>query len=481
MINRYSYYDKFTEFLLFVKVDENCNMQCDFCYQGDKKQSRMEKEEQFDNCFKNLNYIINKFMSFRQKEEYEYATLTFCFFGGEPTLNPKAITRICDYLINNFSVEVRNLIRMSITTNGVIFDENVKKALMKMKEVSINPVGALISTDNNKQAYDEHRKLIGSDKSSFEIVQKHIKDYQEFLSKINNKIGNYVDIATVLDTPKSIIENDMFKNNEFKDIKRTAKFLYFADESNPKYLENARIFLRKAYLFYINNCNKDNKEKAIDSIRKYCFSLCAKETNIDECHAVITLDSNGNINWCNKNKNFGSEEITQDKMREYVYDKDVDISHFECTKKNLKTGNLINDTVRPDMWAVMLSKFDPNVPIAKINIETNDYDLYDFIKYMVGSTKAKEREVYIKNPTEKIIKMCKELEINISHKPIVSDENNIFYVDEKGNLFFDETFKNNEDMILSNIKERHFMWIHTPTLLQSVNEFYQTKLLEGCL
>ena len=130
------------------------------------------------------------------------------------------------------------------------------------------------------------------------------------------------------------------------------------------------------------------------------------------------------------------------------------------------------------MWAKLISKFDMNVPIARVNIEFNEghKNIYHFIKYMIGSTNSDERAIYIKNPDEQVISICKEYDIKILNEKLASDTENTFYIDQEGNLFFDEIFKDNKDMILTNLKEKHFMWVHTPTLLNSVNKYFLEKL-----
>ena len=81
-----------------------------------------------------------------------------------------------------------------------------------------------------------------------------------------------------------------------------------------------------------------------------------------------------------------------------------------------------------------------------------------------------------KNPDEQVISICKEYDIKILNEKLASDTENTFYIDQEGNLFFDEIFKDNKDMILTNLKEKHFMWVHTPTLLNSVNKYFLEKL-----
>lgn len=479
LIKRSRYYNKFEPFVLFIKVDESCNLRCEFCYQKAKKPFRLDTEEKFKRCFQNLDAGIDKFLKYTQTSDYEYSQLCICFFGGEPTLNTEAINKICDHILNNYSLEERNKIGLTYTTNGIIFDDKVKETLKKMKSINQNYVGVMISTDNDKEVYDKNRHLIGKKESGFDIVQRNIKLYKEFLYGVNG--GEYdkdIKISTVLATSEQILNNPMLIQNEYKDILRRGKFLYYTEQQSPEYIEACNIFLRKAYTYLISKAEKETKEKDMEEIMESVFHIVDKDYLLNECQIMYTIDGNGDINWCNKHRDFGNEKLSQEKMREYIFNKDVDNSHFDCVKEKFKNGELTKNTLQSEMWAKLISKFDMNVPIARVNIEFNKKhkNIYNFLKYMIGSTNSDERAIYIKNPDEQVISICKEYDIKILNEKLASDIENTFYIDQEGNLFFDEIFKDNKDMILTNLKEKHFMWVHTPTLLNSVNKYFLEKL-----
>lgn len=479
LINRYDYYNKFKEFLIFIKVDENCNLRCSFCYQGEKEHNRIDTEEKLNNCIKNLCFGIDRFLEIKSDDKYEFAKLKICFFGGEPTLNLPAIKNICNKLKLIYSKEVLNNIYFSMTTNGIIFNDEVIEVLKIMKTMNDNYIGIMVSSDNEKEIYDKNRTLVGSDKSGFEIVQKNIKEYKKVLKEINNSNNdNFVVVATVLATSEQLRKTPKIIQDVYKNINRSGKLLYDLSHQSTDYIEESKNFLLKAYSYLINNCNKNNKFSSIEIVMEAIWQLHSKDC-FTECQSIFSIDGNGDVNWCNKHKNFEKEILSQDEMREKsIFNINTDNTHFQCYKDKLAGGKVSKDVIRPKLWEMMISKFDPNVPISKINIYNTDYDLYNFIKYMIGSTQSEEKEIYIKNPTEKVKKLCEELEIKLSSIPVTSDENNIFYIDKNGNLFFDELFKENKEMILTNIKEKHFIWIHTPTLLKSINNFYFLKLSE---
>ena len=64
LIKRSRYYNKFEPFVLFIKVDESCNLRCEFCYQKAKKPFRLDTEEKFKRCFQNLDAGIDKFLKY---------------------------------------------------------------------------------------------------------------------------------------------------------------------------------------------------------------------------------------------------------------------------------------------------------------------------------------------------------------------------------------------------------------------------------
>ena len=479
MINRYEFYNKFKDFLCFIKVDENCNLRCSFCYQGEKRQLVMDTQEKLDNCLFNLDYGIKRFLEIKSKEQYELAKLNICFFGGEPTLNPWAVRKICEHLKENYSKEIRKNFNITMTTNGIIYSEEIIRAIA---DASVNPVGIMISSDNSKEVYDKNRKLVGSDKSGFETVQNNIKKYRKLISEINGfNSDELVTVATVLADTEQLKNNPLLIQENYKNVMRRGKLLYDLSHQETDYIEEAKKFLLVAYSNLIDKCTKENKAKGLDEILNCVFEFKGKG-EFTECNSIFAIDANGDVNWCNKHRHFENEILSQDKMREMaIFNKDTDNSHFKCVVNKLAGGAVAKDVIRPQLWERMVALFDPNVPIPKLNVSRgleNSKGLYNFIKYMVGSTVWEERKIYIENPSEDIIRICKEENIQIAKDFIADETDNVFYIDKYGYLYLDETLAICKEYQLTNIYEKHFMWIHTPTLLNSVNEFFNNKLKE---
>lgn len=478
MINRYDWYKKFQNFLIFIKVDENCNLRCSFCYQHKKKQNRIDNEEKLNNCMKNLCLGIDKFIKIRNSDEYEKSKLNICFFGGEPTLNTWAIENIALRLKETYNKDILNKISFSMTTNGILFNDDVKNALTLVKSINDIPLCIMISSDNSKEVYDKNRKLVNSNKSGFEIVQENIKKYREFLNQINGyEDDTFVSISTVLATPEQLRTSPDLIQEKYKDINRSGKILYDLGHQSKEYIEESKIFLFNAYSNIISDCNKHNKDESISVAMESVWQL-GKDDKFTECKSLYAIDGNGDVNWCNKIKNFENEVLTQDEMRDIaIFNPNTDNSHFKCVKDKLLGGKVCKDIIRPILWEYMISKFDPNVPIQKLNVYIKpDKNVYNFIKYMICGTNCNDKEIYIENPSIEIIDLCRNENITILDKEINYEYQNVFCLDKNYNLFFDKILSCDDNFILTNAKEKHFMWIHTPTMLNSINAFYKEKI-----
>lgn len=480
MLNRYSYYNKFKEFLLFVKVDENCNLRCSFCYQGDKKQRRIDTPEKIEKCIRNIKFGIDRFIKIKSEEEYEFSKMLICFFGGEPTLNLEAINLIVNRLKKIYTKDVLNTLYFTITTNGIIFNDKVIETLRSMKSLNDNYVSVMVSSDNEKEVYDRNRKLVGQNCSGYEIVQDHIKKYREALNEINGIVReDFVVISTVLATPEQLRTAPKLIQSRYKDIKRSGKLLYNLGDQSKDYIEESKKFLFDSYSKLIDDCTKENKYQSIENVMEAVWNLHSDD-KFTECQSIYSINADGDVCWCNKHDDFDTEKFDQDTMRDIsIFNPDIDNSHFTCVKDKLYGGSIVKDVIRPKLWEKQISIFDPNVQINNLNIsdELKDRELlYNFIKYMMGSSPYKNKMIYINNPSDDIRQLLLDLNIEIVDKEIVFEDDNVFYVNKDGDLFFDKSLSHKNDYDLTNINQKHFMWIHTPTLLKSVNDFYSNLL-----
>lgn len=476
---RYNYYDRFTRFICFIKVDESCNLNCKFCYQKNKTNRRLDTEKQFDECFKNLDYVIKRFQSLKNGF-YDHSTLKICFFGGEPTLNLKAINKICDFLKQNYTTKERKNINLTMTSNGVIFNDAVKRTLINMR--SVNPsmdVNVMISTDNDKEAYDENRKLVGSNKSAYELVQNNIKEYNIFLKELNGKSYNKeVVLSTVLASVEQIKKTPELIQKRYKEITRSGKLIYDVQSMGDEYISEAQKFLLKMGRKLINDLTLENKEDGINTIMEAFWGLNG-DYSFEECNSICTIDGSGKMNWCNKIVNFEDQLLDQDELRKLsVFNRDADNSHFRCVKEKHKNGNLVKRVVRKKLWEETKLAFDPTVPIQYLKISDNikwSEKLKDFVLYMLCSTNMKTKGIIAKNIPDDVKDILVDSGVEINPSQLKGNISS-FFIDESGDVFFNEVFKSNKNLVLTNIYQKHFMWIYTPNLIESVNRFFRSKL-----
>ena len=120
---------------LVFYLTNKCNMQCRYCYQGEKSDKTM--------TFETAKVSIDKAV---QNNEL----VTVSFFGGEPLLNKQLLYDIVNYC-EKLKKQTKHQILYSITTNGTLADYEFVKFCKKNKIL----VG--ISIDGNKESHDLNR------------------------------------------------------------------------------------------------------------------------------------------------------------------------------------------------------------------------------------------------------------------------------------------------------------------------------------
>lgn len=70
---------------IVIQITENCNLNCNYCYQHEKTPNKIELEQ--------VKSIIKQ--SFEQSDDFE--EIEFDFIGGEPLLYPDLIMEVCDW------------------------------------------------------------------------------------------------------------------------------------------------------------------------------------------------------------------------------------------------------------------------------------------------------------------------------------------------------------------------------------------------
>lgn len=479
IIERSNYFNKFEDFVLFIKVDEGCNMRCSFCYQNiDNRNTNKINEDNIKLCLENVKFAIDKYLELREKYELDFSYLTVCFFGGEPTLNTLAIHQICDFIKNKYTKEQLKNIRLSITTNGTNYNDEVVAVLNKMKSVSENTIGMLISSDNNKEVYDKNRKLLYGEISTFEIVKDNIEKFKTLLREINGMDSDdFVQVSSVLATEEQIIKSKELIQENYKSIYRGEKFLYGTNNVSKEYIEQSKEYLSQLYNKIIDDTTII-KDDYIGRILDVIFDIKDESSIFGECKAITTIYGDGTFGWCNKHKYFENETYSNEKMKELVFNIETDNSHFKCVKAKIERGSETKDVVRKNekLWERFVSRYTLSYHMDGLNVfykGTNNTNLYNFIKYGLLACNSENITLYIEKPSQKIIHLCKEHGVILTSKPIKPVNTEIInYIDENGYIYFDET----SPEPVSNINDKYFLFYDTPILIDSINTKFNTML-----
>ncbi len=153
-----------------MKVTDDCNLRCTYCYQTCKKKKSMS----FETAKTFIDYLLGE-----PDPDYinpvNSPAVVIDFIGGEPLLEIGLIRRISDYfstqlILKNHPWAERYV--FSICTNGILyFDERVQAYIDQYKDhLSIN-----ITLDGNRELHDACR-VFPDGSPSYDIVIKAVKD-----------------------------------------------------------------------------------------------------------------------------------------------------------------------------------------------------------------------------------------------------------------------------------------------------------------
>lgn len=136
----------------FLILTQTCNLKCKYCFVVQKPRSM---------SFKVAKDAAN-FLEKNAEKRNERPSITY--FGGEPLLKwDEIIVPLTLYIRKQFG----NNYQLSITTNGVLLDEE------KLEFMKKNNIGFMVSIDGNKTTQDLNRPCADG-RSSFDIIAPKI-------------------------------------------------------------------------------------------------------------------------------------------------------------------------------------------------------------------------------------------------------------------------------------------------------------------
>lgn len=150
-----------------LHIAHDCNLKCKYCFASQGDFGGVKCHMSFEVGKKALDYLVENSGS-RKNLEVD-------FFGGEPLMNFEVVKKLVEYG-NNIAEKNGKLFRFTITTNGVLLDDNV------IKYINDNMHNVVLSLDGRKEVNDNMRMTL-NDKGSYDVIvpkfQKLIKDRKD--------------------------------------------------------------------------------------------------------------------------------------------------------------------------------------------------------------------------------------------------------------------------------------------------------------
>lgn len=153
---------------LCLHIAHTCNLNCEYCFAGQGKYHGEDALMSFEVGKQAIDFLVKN--SGRRKN------LEVDFFGGEPLVNFDVVKQIVKYA-RSIEKENKKHFRFTLTTNGVLLDEDVIDFLNK----EMNNV--VLSLDGRKEVHDRLRKNINGD-GSYDII---VPKFKKFVEKRGNK------------------------------------------------------------------------------------------------------------------------------------------------------------------------------------------------------------------------------------------------------------------------------------------------------
>ncbi|QES91064.1 radical SAM/SPASM domain-containing protein [Rhizosphaericola mali] len=274
---------------LHINPTMNCNFKCWYCYETHIKDSKMSSDT--------ISHVINHVQNiYRERKKLKH--LNIGWFGGEPLLYYKKVVLPILETIHSLSLEKEIIFTSSITTNGLLIDEDVISTSLKYGLQFYQ-----ITLDGDRQRHDKVR-FISEGRGSYDAIVANI------ISLAKSKINALVRINCSQETLNGInqIVNDFEHLND--EIKKYISFDFHAVwqemEDLSDQLNESRNFFKQHGLnvqssvinTVQNSCYGDHRNHATINFNGEVFKCTARDFTTKNSEGL--LDETGNINWNEK-------------------------------------------------------------------------------------------------------------------------------------------------------------------------------------
>lgn len=260
--------------IMYLILSSACNLGCKYCFIENNHYNNHEETNMPLNILTNA---VNKFCNYVVENEIEHPLITF--YGGEPTVNWKALEKAVEIVEKK-----KSLIKFNMVTNATLLTED------KIKYLVEHNIELGISIDGPKKLNDENRVYRKSNESVYDKVIENIG----YLRKYNARFGLSLTVSDQL------LENQDVVIEWLKELKVPSIFYnlyHFSERGDWKeYYKSACEFLLKSYDILKPFGIYDGRlQRKVDSFFKDSFKYA-------DCAAIganqITIKPNGQICVC---------------------------------------------------------------------------------------------------------------------------------------------------------------------------------------
>ena len=351
-------------YILSLEIINKCNLNCSYCYLGEKKNTYMS--------LYTMERAVDIAIHETQKQ-YDKTLLVY-FIGGEPLMAIKSMENAVSY-VKRRCQEMGLKYIFSTTSNGTLLSESAVNFFIN------NKFDLKLSIDRPQYVHDLNRKDY-SGNGSFLAISKNFNYLKEYEEETRKKIS-YAQVITknnykfwkesfqfLLDIGAEKIESSIdhyciWGNTEIRELKEVAKEVF--------YLYKKEILCNNKSLFW------NMFDQTLEAYLLPCdYYACKAGLN------NIFVNTDGNIYTCIELPQFYIGNVTTGldvhKIREIVYVKDIESKIcVECIyKKNCKTRGcqasnfeVNNNIYKPvkvncEVTKTMFDLVEKNVPRERI-------------------------------------------------------------------------------------------------------------------
>lgn len=263
--------------VLSLRVSENCNLKCRYCYNKDNALNTNGLKYM---SLKTAQRAIDFFISWAKKDEME-----IIFFGGEPLLNYPTIKEVINYAKS----KKNKGITFKLATNATIMNREILRTILK------NNVKIMVSIDFPPSEHDRNRPFKDGT-GSFDLVKKNVMllsrevPAQDLLLRSTVASDSGVSLTKIYE---SFYKAGIPSVNFITDFEFGNKINQCATQRQKKSI------IRNQRKFLINNAKASSCKKEI--FDQTLYVIVEGRQRLMECVALnnaVTVTTNGDIYLC---------------------------------------------------------------------------------------------------------------------------------------------------------------------------------------